>query len=168
MAKDSSVIQTYFRGESKDYGDTSCVPSIFRKKCYSLIFEQEYYQKLMDDFSEIAVVEKIKRDAEKKEYNYLKILGVLQHYGFSTRLLDISRSERIAKYFASSENFKDDGFVYCFNRDTTREIATPDSTSISRIIKCIKDAVFLQNKSVWEYLNIKKQSEYTVKKKHCS
>ena len=43
-------------------------------------------------------------------------LVVMQHYGAPTRLLDWSKSPWIALFFAVSESFDTDGFVYGFSR----------------------------------------------------
>lgn len=147
----------YYRGESKDYGNTKCIPLIFRKKWFSPIAEKKYYEQLINEFSSNAIFEKIKKDTEKKEYYFLKQLGALQHYGYATRLLDVSRNENVAKYFASCANFNDDGFIYLFDPDHTKEIKTPSAKSIVNKIKCINNADIYVNDSVIKGLNIAKR-----------
>lgn len=152
----------YYRGESKDYGETACVPSIFRMCGYSIQFEQEYFERLQDDFAGIAIFDSVKKDALKYEYYYLKMLGVFQHYGYNTRLLDISTDKKIALYFASSGNYNNNGRVYRLDDNKIREIHTPSAESILRKIKCIRFAERLSNRNIWQELEIPSNAKYTI------
>ena len=152
----------YYRGESKNYGETACVPSIFRLEEYSVTFEQELYEKLVDDFGGLAIFDSIRKDSEKYEYYYLKLIGVLQHYGFQTRLLDVSSDRNIGIYFASAGNFSDDGIVYEFDENVIKEIRTTSAQSVLRKIKCVRNAEMLISRNVWEELGIKNNAKYTI------
>ncbi len=152
----------YYRGESKDYKETKCVPLLFRQDWFSLIEEKNYYEYLIDRFSEVAVFDKIEKDSKKYGYYYLKKLGALQHYGYYTRLLDISRSLDIARYFASSSNFREDGYVYSFDSKKNREIKTLTADSVLKKIECIIEAESISKKNVWEELDIKSNAKYII------
>ena len=156
----------YYRGESKDFKETKCLPSIFRINGYSIFFEQELYKNLQKDFKSIAVFEKVVNDAEKYEYYFLKVIGVLQHYGCPTRLLDITRDEDIACYFASCNNFDESGFIYEFDEDKIKEIKTPDAKSIHRKVQCIYNADQWREIDVWKELELSNKNYYTLFNNH--
>ena len=110
----------------------------------------------------MAIFDAIRRDSEKYEYYYLKLIGVLQHYGFKTRLLDVSSNKNIEIYFASAGNFSDDGMVYEFDENVIKEIRTPSAQSVLRKIKCVRNAETLISRNVWEELGIKSNAKYTI------
>ena len=156
--KQKDEILAYYRGEAEDYKNTICKPSIFRVNGYSIQFEQEWYDKLIDSFQQLPIIDRIVNDAKKYEYNYLKVIGVLQHYGFKTRLLDITKNLKIAKYFAACSNFTEQGYVYKFDEETLKAFQTPDAESFVRKIKCIRNAKQWENRNVWNELEFKPKS----------
>lgn len=114
MQKNLTMLEEdYYRGESKDYGETSCTPSILRtiNQGDNLLNEEcKYYNSVYDVMAEHATIKQINENAPYiKHYHYL---SVFQHYGFATRLLDITTKVDIAKYFACCSDFNDDGFIY--------------------------------------------------------
>lgn len=99
--KDYSI---FFRGESNDFGNTKCVPRLFRNK---ELIENEH--KLYYDF--ISNNPEIFKDSKLT----VEILTIMQHYGLPTRLLDITQNALVALYMAIEKNEeKKDGVVYVF------------------------------------------------------
>lgn len=156
----------YYRGEAVDYGPTACCPSLMRQSWFSLTQENHYYQQIINQFSDTALFKSMKKDAEYKELDFFKMLGLLQHYGFGTRLLDISRNEQVAEYFASCDHFDKSGAVYEFDDKTIKNIKTINNRikSINRKMKCILDAQELQHKDILDELGIEKSVRGTITK----
>lgn len=96
-------IRVYFRGESIDYKEGKCIPSIYR----SNIEEKEVYYKILRRYPE-------------QFYNMsnIDILAKMQHYQVPTRLLDVSTNPLVTLYFATSSDKKEekeeDCYVYVF------------------------------------------------------
>lgn len=132
-------MSTYYRGESKNFGNTSCVPSILRviNKSSTLIeSERKYYKSVEKIMNEHATIRQISEKNEEMKLFYQ--LTVFQHYGFATRLLDITPNSNIATYFACCSNFDDDGFVFQFSDE--KEYFTLDIEHIKRKMKVIINA----------------------------
>lgn len=93
-----------FRGESKDYGDTALMPSLFRNPEFPL--KEKHMFELIEDYG---------LGKGEVSSNLEKLMEV-QHYIAISRLLDISFNALVALYFAcSSEKNKEcDGFIYVF------------------------------------------------------
>lgn len=83
-------VSLYFRGESKDYKETSGIPNIARKQWFAngnepFVF-RECERRMPQDFSNC------KTTFEK--------LVLMQHYGIPTRLLDVSMDSLVALFFS--------------------------------------------------------------------
>ncbi|MBD5462595.1 MAG: FRG domain-containing protein [Lachnospiraceae bacterium] len=93
-----------FRGESRDYGKTSLMPSLFREREY--VLKEKYLFELLGDygFLDSQISRNVDRAIEA------------QHYIAISRMLDISFSVLPALYFACSSNNKLDGrlYIFCF------------------------------------------------------
>lgn len=93
----------FFRGECADFKTTSCLPSIYRKPQW-IKRERYFYNEILHRFPQYV-----------KDLDNVGRLVFMQHYGFPTRLLDVSESPLIALYFAvcDKKQWKRDGYVYC-------------------------------------------------------
>ena len=101
----------FYRGESCDFGNTACVPTIFRKIdqkkiCFS---ESKYYISCFNYLSNLAFHNS---DYMQKYLKTIVGLSYMQHYGLETRLLDVTKDINVATYFACCSEFYKDGFVY--------------------------------------------------------
>ncbi|MCI6014622.1 MAG: FRG domain-containing protein [Coprobacillus sp.] len=131
----------FYRGESQKY-ESPCKPSLFRyigDTENKLMIEKEYY-----DLS-IEYLKKSQFNIKKTENNdeilsYIKYIGLMQHYGFGTRLLDVSSNSKVAKYFACCSDFSEDGFIYIFDKNQKlKQLKSIDRESIRRKFECIKN-----------------------------
>jgi hypothetical protein len=114
-------IRLYFRGENADFGDTTCLPSIFREKLKTpevKNIEQEIYYRFLRRYPE-----------EFVNMSNLDVLTKMQHSGVPTRLLDVTTNPLVALFFScysSSDDYAKDGFFYAFKADKSN-ILTFDS-----------------------------------------
>ncbi|MBQ9369465.1 MAG: FRG domain-containing protein [Clostridia bacterium] len=103
-----------YRGEPELYEESSCIPSIFRRKDLS---DNVYYEK--------SLYNAIKQNKLSKGDNYLETAIEAQHGEFPSRLLDVSYNSLIALYFAVTPYYHKevtayddkDGAVYVFYVD---------------------------------------------------
>ena len=121
----------YYRGISKDYSggvfSENFKPSYFREREYDVSAEKQHYEEALDYIRKINVQLNRKNAFEESGPKYaLKVLGYIQHYGFESRLLDVSSNKMVAEYFACCENFSEDGYVVSFINDNIAE-KTPES-----------------------------------------
>ena len=126
----------YYRGEAKDYGNTSCRPSIYRvigNLFGGLDEERKYYREVKELTEEYAIIEQVKDKKEDVRLAYE--LAIFQHYGFATRLLDITTDESVARYFACCSHFRETGYV--FRLENEKEYKNIDIESIKRKLKLI-------------------------------
>lgn len=91
-----------FRGETADYGTTSCVSSLLRDDNYPSIEDhiiEETMEKYPEYFNDVI--------------SNTDILLTLQHYGVPTRLLDVTTNFLVSLFFSCQED-TEDGKIYCF------------------------------------------------------
>lgn len=91
-------------------------------------------------------------------------LTLMQHYGSSTRILDITSNALIALYFAVSGDLNEDGFVYLIsgykgeNFKDNIEIKTPDMEEV--IVKSVLSRLSFKSKKLLSYLFSNSKDEY--------
>ena len=114
----------YFRGQIKDYNNV--IPTLYRS-LESILFEEEYIKR-----AELS---------SPKEFSstgsFLGKLALMQHYGMTTRILDITTNALVALYFAVEDGVNDldtisDGVVFLYKK-TTPKIETEFSERV-----CVK------------------------------
>ena len=114
----------YFRGQIKDYNNV--IPTLYRS-LESILFEEEYIKR-----AELS---------SPKEFSstgsFLGKLALMQHYGMTTRILDITTIALVALYFAVEDGVNDldtisDGVVFLYKK-TTPKIETEISERV-----CVK------------------------------
>lgn len=99
-----------------------------------------------------------------KIIEYIKYIGLLQHYGFGTRLLDISSNYDVAMYFACLSHFHDNGHIYKFNnKDEMKKYESLDGKNVKRKFECIYNPQKIINCDIMDYFikekrNIKSKS----------
>lgn len=86
-----------YRGEQRNYGETSGMPNIFRGKDLINLNESRNYEKNVLD-------EVIINDLSNHE-NYLQAAINAQHGGFPSRLLDVTFNSLIGLFFAVTPHF---------------------------------------------------------------
>lgn len=91
-------------------------------------------------------------------------LTLMQHYGSSTRILDITSNALIALYFAVSGDLNEDGFIYLIsgykgeNFKDNIEIKTPDMEEV--IVKSVLSRLSFKSKKLLSYLFSNSKDEY--------
>lgn len=138
----------FFRGENKEYNYQ--IPGLFRK--YSWIKNEK---EIIDRNREFT--------PERLQNNSIfDNLTLIQHYGGSTRILDISSNALIALFFAVSGNFEENGYVYLLSAKD-HKIESPDSLSVT-IKAAISELTSEQKNFLAKNLYSKKDSEEEVRK----
>jgi hypothetical protein len=105
-----------FRGVPKEY-DFLLTPSIEREP-FNLLSTRKEQIALERKAIEIFKFNSkffLFPDSERLLLDDITTLMLMQHYGAPTRLLDWSLSPLIAAYFAASDNYSDDGVIWCFD-----------------------------------------------------
>lgn len=118
LARENKSERVFFRGESKDYGDSSFTPSLFRdiqlKENETSMYNDVLFS-LPDLFDE--------------DQTTFERLVRMQHYGLPTRLLDVTTNPLVALYFACVENKDEDGIVF-ISTISNRYIKLYDNPSV--------------------------------------
>lgn len=130
--KDSNSI-IVFRGEERDFGETSCIPNIYRNK--SIFSDLKFEKNLFDE---------MRANGLCSLDSYLVNAVDAQHGGFPSRLLDVTYNCLVALFFACTPYYKsgkttpkeDDGCVYVFELD---KMFCATSDNISRAYNEIVD-----------------------------
>lgn len=102
-----SEVRWYFRGESKDYGESKNLASGYRWiKANNKVF-MDLLNLRKEFFREVGSKLSLKEIENFIAYS--------QHHGLPTELLDITLNPLVALYFACESNSGEDGYVYLFN-----------------------------------------------------
>lgn len=136
-------IRLYYRGEEKEYGNSKCLPSIFRG---DIDEKDNYYSSLR------------RHPDEFRDLSNLDVLSKMQHYRIKTRMLDITANPLVALFFACCDNKKDntkgdsDGYVYIFkaNKNNVLSYDSDRALLLSTLPKLSND----QKKSITKYLEL--------------
>ena len=132
--KKKDTQQVFFRGESKDHGDSRCQPGIFREKNW-IKNEHLFVKETIVNNPDLFVNDKLMIDKLTK----------MQHYGLPTRLLDLTSNSLLALYMSLSETGEDlkknDSIVYVFSVEKTK-IKFYDSDTVSVIANLSKREKF--------------------------
>lgn len=101
--------QYFYRGESKDFGDTKNMASGYRwmkdndRRFLDLLnMRREYFREVGSHLN------------AQETANFV---AYAQHHGLPTELLDITANPLVALYFSVSENPPEDGFVHLFDNN---------------------------------------------------
>lgn len=138
----------YFRGESRNFKYQ--MPGLFRNAKY-----------ILNEKDILEANKTYSPDELRKSKSIFDILTLIQHYGGSTRILDITSNALIALYFAVSNNLDQDGYVYLISKNE-HKVKFPDDKSV--IVKAaISELEYMQKRALSENLSKKRQSDEDLK-----
>lgn len=133
----------YFRGESRNFKYQ--MPGLFRNAKY-----------ILNEKNILEANKTYSPNEMKKSKSIFDILTLIQHYGGSTRILDITSNALIALYFAVSDNLDQDGYVYLISKNE-HEVKFPDDKSV--VVKAaISELDYMQKRILSEELSSKMNS----------
>ena len=146
--------ETFFRGESTDYGKTALIPSIFRNNY--IANEDIMFNKIVALFP----------DTFPKGMDTIEILATMRHYELPTRVLDISHSAYVALALACLYNKSKDGYVYIFHvpRNQIKDWNSDTVCLLANLAKMHED--YLVNEDYNKKLFDKLQHEIVVERPH--
>lgn len=109
-------MEIYYRGEPRKYKNIR--PALTREEIgrVPLAAESRYYRDSVENLEEILHIAR-PRDYGGDERDCVKALATLQHYGFRTRLIDVTRNKGVARYFACASHFDEDGYIHVIKED---------------------------------------------------
>lgn len=109
-----NLTKKYYRGCPSN-STNNLLPSAYRfiSGDEALAYESSVFRKVKTNINNYELLRDkyLKASPEKKG----KFWALLQHYGFPTRLLDVTEDKDIAKYFACSSDFGQEGIIYTFS-----------------------------------------------------
>ena len=128
--------ELFFRGESKDFGETRLIARGIRPD--NRDNESIYYYDMLTNFPQ-----------EFDNLPNLSRLAKMQHYGCPTRLLDLTSNPLIALYFACAENDSEYGCFYIFK---TKTVLNYDSDK-ALLLSCFSHLNKEQQDSVYKFID---------------
>lgn len=111
----------FFRGESKDFGDTSLLPSVFR-----VGNEKKHYFDALANFPD-----------ELLPLPELSKIARMQHFKYPTRLLDLTTNPLVGLWFSCFENDKEDGCFYSITPDEKKECVITYESDKALMLACL-------------------------------
>ncbi len=146
-----------YRGENMDYNccDLGFIPSAYRKckgndccKCATehVNYMYDAYKDIFEQFRLIDLEKDSESVVAKKQ---IKRVGVMQHYGMQTPILDVTEDENVALFFACDGMYSKDGYLYTFEESMMK-------TGDGKIVRNRMDAIW-NNKIISENLRLTKK-----------
>jgi len=126
----------FFRGESKDHKETKLMPGVFYEKTETE--ESFYYYDALTNFPQ-----------EFENLSTLSRLAKMQHYGYRTRLLDLTSNPLVALWFACRKDMDEDAYFYILK---TKEVLNYDSDK-ALLLSCFSHFNNEQQKSIKEFVD---------------